>query len=262
MDGSDSDESDTNSDAFQDAVDTDKVNILETEKETETILEAEEVKAKAEAEDGFCQNIDKLSVEVEDEEDDIIEPPRGDEFPSLEEDITEALKEKDYGNQLFREKLFDDSIDCYSKAILMCPKDDENKFNLATFYGNRSAAYFSLDEHEMVVEDCTEALALKEDYVKVLGRRMHSYEKLDKVEEALTDAKRIQEIDSSYPKIAATVSRLQKAYDLKMSEMKDEALGKLKDLGNSILGNFGMSLDNFKMEQDPSTGSWNMSMGS
>ena len=40
--------------------------------------------------------------------------------------------------------------------------------------------------------------------------------------------------------------------------MKDEALGKLKDLGNSILGNFGMSLDNFKMAQDPTTGSWNI----
>lgn len=40
--------------------------------------------------------------------------------------------------------------------------------------------------------------------------------------------------------------------------MKDEALGKLKELGNSILGNFGMSLDNFKMNQDPATGSWNI----
>jgi len=31
--------------------------------------------------------------------------------------------------------------------------------------------------------------------------------------------------------------------------------GKLKELGNSILGNFGMSLDNFKAVQDPATGS-------
>ena len=35
-------------------------------------------------------------------------------------------------------------------------------------------------------------------------------------------------------------------------------LGKLKDLGNTILGNFGMSLDNFKMTQDPATGGWNI----
>ena len=52
--------------------------------------------------------------------------------------------------------------------------------------------------------------------------------------------------------------RLQIQYDDKMNKMKDEALGKLKELGNSILGNFGMSLDNFNMKQDPATGSWNI----
>lgn len=54
--------------------------------------------------------------------------------------------------------------------------------------------------------------------------------------------------------------KLQILYDEKMSKLKDEAFGKLKELGNSILGNFGMSLDNFKMQQDPGTGSWNISM--
>ena len=36
-------------------------------------------------------------------------------------------------------------------------------------------------------------------------------------------------------------------------------LGKLKDLGNSVLGRWGMSLDNFKAEKDPNTGSYNIS---
>ena len=34
---------------------------------------------------------------------------------------------------------------------------------------------------------------------------------------------------------------------------------KLKDLGNSILGNFGMSVDNFKAVKDPATGSYSIS---
>jgi len=41
--------------------------------------------------------------------------------------------------------------------------------------------------------------------------------------------------------------------------LKDEMIGKLKDLGNNLLGNFGMSLDNFKATQDPATGSYNIS---
>ena len=39
---------------------------------------------------------------------------------------------------------------------------------------------------------------------------------------------------------------------------KEETLGKLKDLGNSILGNFGLSTDNFKFDKDPGTGSYNI----
>jgi hypothetical protein len=34
--------------------------------------------------------------------------------------------------------------------------------------------------------------------------------------------------------------------------------GKLKDLGNSLLGKIGLSLDNFKAEQDPATGGYSI----
>lgn len=89
---------------------------------------------------------------------------------------------------------------------------------------------------------------------------MQINEKADKLDEALADAKKIREVDPTYPKIGSTVDKLQAKYDEKMNKLKDEALGKLKDLGNTILGNFGMSLDNFKMKQDPNTGSWSVSM--
>lgn len=34
--------------------------------------------------------------------------------------------------------------------------------------------------------------------------------------------------------------------------------GKLKELGNTVLGKFGMSLDNFKADKDPQTGSYSI----
>lgn len=57
----------------------------------------------------------------------------------------------------------------------------------------------------------------------------------------------------------ASASRLETAIKERNERMKDEMLGKLKDLGNTILGKFGMSLDNFKVKQDE-TGSYSISM--
>lgn len=45
---------------------------------------------------------------------------------------------------------------------------------------------------------------------------------------------------------------------VRMEKQKDEMLGKLKDLGNGLLGKFGLSLDNFKSVQDPKTGSYSV----
>jgi len=39
------------------------------------------------------------------------------------------------------------------------------------------------------------------------------------------------------------------------------AAGKLKDLGNTVLGKFGMSLDNFKAVKDPTTGAYSINFG-
>jgi hypothetical protein len=37
--------------------------------------------------------------------------------------------------------------------------------------------------------------------------------------------------------------------EMKKKQMQDEMMGKLKEMGNSVLGMFGMSLDNFQVNQ-------------
>jgi tetratricopeptide (TPR) repeat protein len=149
----------------------------------------------------------------------------GDEpLPEVEKDITKALESKEEGNKYFREKDYDLSIQHYSYAIAYCPETPEYAEQLATFYGNRSAAYYAEEEFDLVVEDCTEALKLKPDYVKVVARRMQCYDKQQKWEEALEgmftcisfclcfmiflvllDAKKLKELDPSFPKIVSTM---------------------------------------------------------
>ena len=82
-------------------------------------------------------------------------------------------------------------------------------------------------------------------------------EHLERLEEAISDLKLVQEIEPQI-KIQSSIDRLTKINDAKMEVLKEEAMGKLKDLGNSMLGFVGMSLDDFKFTQDPNTGSWSI----
>ena len=77
---------------------------------------------------------------------------------------------------------------------------------------------------------------------------------------ALDDAKAALEADGgntskpSSREAMDTIRRLEPVVKERQEKQKEEMLGKLKDLGNMFLGNFGLSCDNFKMEQDPNTG--------
>lgn len=55
-----------------------------------------------------------------------------------------------------------------------------------------------------------------------------------------------------------TVEELEPVVAERQEKLKEEMLGKLKDLGNSLLGKFGLSLDNFKADKDPETGGYSI----
>lgn len=68
----------------------------------------------------------------------------------------------------------------------------------------------------------------------------------------------MQELDPENAWALKTIHELQPEVQQRQDKMKDEMIGKLKDLGNTLLGKFGMSLDNFKAEQDPNTGGYSI----
>jgi hypothetical protein len=104
---------------------------------------------------------------------------------------------------------------------------------------------------------------LNPKYTKAYVRRATIYEQRFRphpnTELALSDLLMAQQIEPNNRTISTQVRRLQQLEHERMERMKEETMSKLKDLGNSILSNFGLSLDNFQTQQDPNTGSYNIS---
>ena len=109
------------------------------------------------------------------------------------------------------------------------------------------------------VHDCSIALLWNPVYGKAWLRRATVHERLGDTESALRDAREAQKLEPHSAAVRMAVARLQKLEDERLERLKTETLDKLKDLGNSILGNFGLSMDNFNAQKDPNTGSYSIS---
>lgn len=140
--------------------------------------EEEEEEVDNDKEDYLAEKVDKLDIDNNSNS-------KTEYEIDTDKDINLANEAKEEGNNYFRVKDYDNAISSYSRAANLCPTDDTNKEFLSVFLGNRAACYFAIEEYDCVVDDCTSALEIKSDYVKVLMRRSQAYEKLRKPEDAL-----------------------------------------------------------------------------
>eukprot|EP00012_Vannella_robusta_P000543 CAMPEP_0206185308 /NCGR_PEP_ID=MMETSP0166-20121206/1727_1 /ASSEMBLY_ACC=CAM_ASM_000260 /TAXON_ID=95228 /ORGANISM="Vannella robusta, Strain DIVA3 518/3/11/1/6" /LENGTH=283 /DNA_ID=CAMNT_0053600471 /DNA_START=781 /DNA_END=1629 /DNA_ORIENTATION=+ len=191
----------------------------------------------------------KNEEEDEESEDEILTI---DEIESL---VEQAMEHKAVGNEYYKEGLWEAAIGEYTKALQVCPKSSNSR---AVFYGNRAACWRNLLEYEKTIEDCTKALKYDEKYERVLLRRADAYERLEKLSEALEDYKKILEINPQSKLARKSVQSLPQQIQVKQEREKEEMMGKLKEVGNSLLGLVGLSLDNFQFNQDPNTGGYSV----
>jgi hypothetical protein len=162
-------------------------------------------------------------------------------------DLKRASATKQQGNTQYSARDYVAALRLYSEALALAPLESEHAYSRAVFYSNRAACHFQMGDFRAVVDDCSAAIELSPRYVKVLMRRAKAFERLENLEDAIGDLKRVLEVDPAVGGVARDLERLEAALKEKQEQMKDEVLGKLKDLGNTILGKFGMSLDNFKL---------------
>ncbi len=129
----------------------------------------------------------------------------------------------------------------------------------SVYFANRAACQIALHDYDSAAHDCSDAIDLDPSYLKAYMRRATAFEHLEEYDRGLRAAKHILEsMDSSNAFARAYMTRVTPLAEKKQEQLKEEMMTKLKDLGNSLLGNFGLSLDNFKAEQDPDTGSYSV----
>ncbi|KAJ7640366.1 hypothetical protein DFH06DRAFT_1137820 [Mycena polygramma] len=125
----------------------------------------------------------KVEREVELEEDVVPPTPEALAAMPLEERTALAASFKTKGNLAYSSKKFDVAAGLYTLAIDVSPKPEP------VYYSNRAACYVNMTppKHELVVQDCDEALKLDPNYVKALNRRAMALEALHRYIEALRD---------------------------------------------------------------------------
>jgi len=95
-------------------------------------------------------------------------------------------------------------------------------------------------------------LNIDKEYVKVLMRRCQSYEALMMIDEALSDAKEFQQLDSSYPKIDEIITRLETLFAdkmIKMFEERNDNSKETKDLQNRVENGLGLRCEHCKVDR-------------
>ncbi|XP_028125741.1 tetratricopeptide repeat protein 1 [Camellia sinensis] len=190
--------------------------------------------------------------------DDSLEATSNDD-ESIQKALIEANDAKLDGNRLFGDGQYEEALVRYEAALQVAPEMPSSVEIRSICHANRAICFFKLGKNEDTIKECTKALELNPNYVKALRRRGEAHEKLEHFEEAIADMKKILELDESDVQARRTIQRLEPLAAEKREKMKQEMIDKLKDMGNSVLGRFGMSIDNFKAVQDPNTGSYSIS---
>ncbi|CAL9684984.1 unnamed protein product [Knipowitschia caucasica] len=212
-------------------------------------------------------NLEEGEGPVEEEAEFPSEPVQVDEeyLLELEKELSDEEREsrrqlslslKDKGNQLFKNQDWASAECVYSDALSACPLSFSA--DRAVLFSNRAAARVHLEKKDMAIADCSKAVELKPDYMKALLRRAELYEQTDKLDEALEDYKNILERDPGNGAARGAAVRLPPLIHERNEKLKEEMMSKLKDLGNLVLRPFGLSTSNFQLNQDQSTGAYNI----
>jgi len=173
----------------------------------------------------------------------------------LEQKRLEAAQYKLEGNALYTDSRTTEACDKYTAGLRVCPL--RFSADRAVLYANRAQMKKVMSLNDHAVKNCSKAIELNPNYLKALLRRAEIYEETDKLDEALNDYQAVLKIDPRHVSANRAVRSLPARIEERNEKLKAEMMDNLKKLGNMVLNPFGLSTDNFKMEQNEQ-GSYNI----
>ena len=207
-----------------------------------TIKQAQE-KEKEKEDTLFPEKEDKDSDKEEEEQEQKIELTEQ-EKKDIEEKI---INERKNAGDLYKNKEYIQALNIYS-LLLKDAKRADLKEQCCILNCNKGICFNKLNEYDKALDCFKEALRYNKDYSKALCNKMLLLNKKEEYLEAYEDFKRLKTLDYNlWENYRNMENGLAYQAEIQKKKMTDEMLGKLKDVGNSILGKFGLSLNNFKM---------------
>ncbi|KAG4305591.1 hypothetical protein PORY_001147 [Pneumocystis oryctolagi] len=184
------------------------------------------------------------------------------------------------GNEMFRQEFFDAAVASYQKALDI--SSPNAKSQRAVYHANIAACYIHQKLWDLAVDACTQALKEDPYYIKALHRRAQANEKIatwSSLNAALLGKKSslkptqtnivykdYENIEKYLPQtspilksVRESISRVKPKLSEAQEREKAQVLSQLKNLGNNILGKFGLSTDNFKVVKNAETGGYSIS---
>jgi len=146
------------------------------------------------------------------------------------------------------------AIEIVSPASAENGSDKECARLRAVLNANIAACHVKLGDHKAVVEACSQALLDDPTYTKALERRassndtINTWTSLTAAQEDYNSLLKLVTSPSQLADIRRKLQLLKPRLESAQKKETDEMMDKLKGLGNSLLGNFGLSTDNFKFE--------------
>ena len=163
-------------------------------------------------------------------------------------DIEEKIiNERKNAGDLYKNKQYIQALNSYS-LLLKDAKRADLKEQCCILNCNKGICFNKLNDYDKALDSFKEALRYNKDYSKALCNKMLLLKKKEEYLEAYEDFKRLKTLDYNlWENYRNLEGELSYKAEIQKKKMTDEMLGKLKDMGNTILGKFGLSLNNFQM---------------